>query len=220
MKKEKLVLSNMRKDYQSTRLDRTKMLPNPYEQFEQWLQEAINSEILEANAMALATSNKASRPSLRMVLLKGYKEQQGFFFYTNYHSRKGQELIQNPHAALLFYWDLLERQIRIEGSIQKASPAISDQYFNSRPKKSRIGAIASPQSSILSSRTELEQRVKDYEQQYANTEQIKRPDHWGGFVLIPHTFEFWQGQSSRLHDRFQYRLQETDNTWQLDRLAP
>ncbi len=221
MKKNTPKISDMRKDYQCSSLEHAKMLPNPFEQFDNWFQQALKSEVMEANAMAIATADKFARPSLRMVLLKGFTSEQGFFFYTNYQSRKGKELLENPHASILFYWDVLERQIRIEGKVEKMTEAASNQYFQSRPKKSQIGAIASPQSSILASRKELDDQVEQLEQQYESSESIERPDYWGGFVLIPHTFEFWQGRSNRLHDRFQYRLESTNNKhWKIDRLAP
>ena len=169
--------------------------------------------------MVLATANAKGAPSARMVLLKGFATK-GLTFYTNYNSRKAQELLQNPQAALLFYWDALEKQVRIEGTIHQLSATESDQYFQQRPKGSQIGAWASPQSQVIDNRQWLKDKEAQLTEQYADQDQIPRPAHWGGFRLRPTRFEFWQGRPSRLHDRFQYRLDDFQNEWIIERLAP
>jgi pyridoxamine 5'-phosphate oxidase len=184
-------------------------------QFARWWDEAVHSEIGEVNAMTLATVTAEGHPQARTVLLKDYSEQ-GFVFFTNYNSHKGGEMAANPHAALLFFWKELERQVRIGGTVEKTSPAESDEYFNSRPAGSRIGAWASPQSSVISSRTVLETYVSEYTSEFGNN--IPRPPHWGGYRVVPQTIEFWQGRSSRLHDRILYT--KTAGGWALSRLAP
>ncbi len=211
-------LHNFRQDYQAGRLNKAHVNPNPFKQFENWFEEVLASKIKEANAMIVATSSKEGIPSVRTVLLKGYGPE-GFIFYTNYESRKGKEIIENPNVAILFYWDILERQVRIEGKAEKIASDLSDAYFNKRPKASRIGTIASPQSQVIESRQLLEDKVMALNKEYANQENIKRPDHWGGFIVKPQSFEFWQGRSSRLHDRLVYRFQENNN-WIIERLAP
>ena len=210
-------LAELRKDYQKASLDFEHAAADPIMQFDQWFKEAVNAEILEPNAMTLASCSAEGRPSARILLLKDYNEE-GFIFYTNYDSQKGKELQENPFAAMVFAWLELERQIRIEGRIEKVSRSISDQYFASRPKGSQIGAWASPQSSIIDSRKILEDNVENLKQKYQDAERLPLPPHWGGFRLIPEFIEFWQGRSSRLHDRIRY--QRIDNQWKLDRLAP
>ena len=211
-------IANLRKEYQSRSLDIAGVAPDPIRQFTQWFEEALASGQKEPNAMTLASCTKAGIPSARIVLLKGF-DQRGFVFYTNYESRKGKELSENPHAALVFCWLELERQIRIEGSVVKIDPIDSDQYFRSRPKASQIGAVASPQSTVIKDRSFLTDQVAVIQKQYEEKEQLPRPDHWGGFRVIPNTIEFWQGRPSRLHDRIQYILMEQGD-WKIQRLAP
>ncbi|MGB0839167.1 MAG: pyridoxamine 5'-phosphate oxidase [Chitinophagales bacterium] len=211
-------VASLRQDYQKGSLLKSTVSEHPIKQFETWFQQATESPIREPNAMILATATKLALPSVRTVLLKGFGSE-GFIFYTNYHSRKGKELQENPNGALLFFWNILERQIRIEGSVVKVAPSVSDQYFYSRPLGSQIGALASPQSEVIDSRTVLENNVAQLQTKYTDKTQAQRPEHWGGFLLKPHLFEFWQGRSNRLHDRIQYQLQ-TDGSWRIDRLAP
>jgi len=210
-------IANLREDYQAATLDVSDVASSPFVQFGKWFQEALKSELPEPNAMTLATATPDGRPSARIVLLKGYDEQ-GFVFYTNYNSHKGRELEQNPQAAMVFNWLELQRQIRIEGRVEKVSPEESTEYFQSRPKGSQIGAWASPQSTIIPNRTVLENKVEELQEQYAEAERLPRPEHWGGFRIIPEVIEFWQGRSSRLHDRIQYT--QAGGKWTIERLAP
>ncbi len=189
---------------------------DPYQQFSLWFDEAKASTIKLPEAVALATATKGGKPSVRFVLMRGY-DSKGFCFYTNYHSRKAQELEENPQASFCFHWDVLERQVRIEGVVQKTTTAESDAYWNSRPHSSQISAMASQQSSTLTTREELEARVKQLNQKYAQ-QAVPRPSHWGGFRLVPHTIEFWQGQAHRLHDRVVYRRE--GDAWKAERLQP
>lgn len=210
-------IADLREDYRLKSLDFTHVTTHPFPQFETWFQEAITAQILEPNAMILATVAN-SKPSARVVLLKGLTTE-GFVFFTNYTSRKGVELAENPNAALCFNWLDLQRQVRIEGVVEKISEAESDAYFNSRPFSSRIGAWASPQSQIIPNRSILEENVVKLTQKYENTEGVPRPEHWGGYILLPTLIEFWQGRSSRLHDRIRY--EKTDKgDWEMVRLAP
>lgn len=211
-------IQDLREDYRNGTLDESDIVKNPLKQFDNWFKEALKSEILEPNAMTLATCNKTGRPAARIVLLKGFDEN-GFIFYTNYNSQKGKELSGTPFAALVFNWLDLQRQIRIEGKVEKLNAEQSTTYFHRRPKGSQIGAWASPQSQVISHRNILEENVKQLKQQYANQENLPRPDHWGGFRVIPDKIEFWQGRSSRLHDRIRYTLQ-TNGDWKIERLAP
>lgn len=197
-------------------LRRDQMPEEPIALFTEWLNEALASDVLQANAMTLATVSAAGRPAARVVLLRGF-DASGFCFYTNYESRKGQELAQNPWAALLFWWGPLSRQIRIEGPVEKLTLAESDAYFNSRPRGSRLGAMASPQSQPIDSRQVLEARLQELEAQYGETEP-ERPPFWGGYRVRPQRMEFWQSGANRLHDRFCYTL--ADERWSLQRLAP
>jgi pyridoxamine 5'-phosphate oxidase len=210
-------IADLRKDYTHASLDEADALANPLDFFKLWLDQALAAELPEPNAMTLATVNEQGRPSARVVLIKGL-DARGISFFTNYESRKGKELAANPHAAILFHWTELERQVRIEGVIEKISPEESDAYYLSRPAGSRLGAWASPQSQVIASREVLEQRVKQAqaEQQAAPK---TRPPFWGGYRLVPNYFEFWQGRPSRLHDRLAYTRQG-DDAWQVSRLAP
>jgi len=213
-------LSDMRKSYELAELDDAHLKNTPRAFFEQWLDEALKAKIPEPTAMTLATVDSHLRPSTRIVLLKGL-ESEGLIFYTNYQSRKGQELAGNPHAALQFHWVELERTVRIEGLIEKTSEAMSDEYFHSRPRGSQIGAWASPQSQVLQSRELLHAEVSRLERLYAN-QTIPRPEHWGGYRLIPSVWEFWQGRPSRLHDRVRYQksINSAPTAWTIERLGP
>ena len=209
-------LSDLRKSYELAALDEDASFADPFAQFNQWLQEALKAQVPEPNAMTLATVGPTGRPSTRIVLIKGLDER-GIVWFTNYESRKGHELLSNPFAALQFHWVELERVVRIEGSVQRISEQESDDYFQSRPLGSRLGAWASPQSEVLSSRTQLEQALAEVEARFGDNP--PRPAHWGGYRLVPEMWEFWQGRPSRLHDRLRYRL-NADQGWTRDRLAP
>jgi pyridoxamine 5'-phosphate oxidase len=208
-------LADMRKNYQHAELLESNAAKHPLQQFTTWLNQALEAEIPEPNAMTLATVSSSLRPSTRVVLIKGYDEQ-GIVWFTNYDSRKGRELAGNPFAALQFHWVELERVVRIEGRVEKISPADSDTYYHSRPLASRIGAWASPQSQSISSREWLQDELKNYADKFQ--QEPPRPPHWGGYRLVPDSWEFWQGGGARLHDRLQYSL--TNGQWQMQRLAP
>ena len=210
-------IASIRVEYKLKSLSEEDTASNAYEQFSKWWSEARNSHLHEINAMTLATADKNGTPSARIVLLKGY-DARGFVFFTNYNSAKGNELAENPKASLLFFWKELERQVRIDGTVEKISGIESDIYFKSRPVGSRIGAWASPQSTVIESRQVIEENFQKFEQQF-EAENIPRPEHWGGYLVKPSKIEFWQGRSSRLHDRIQYTLQ-TDGSWKRERLAP
>ena len=210
-------LHDFRKDYRLDTLSRNDVSKNPFIQFEKWMKEAISSEIVaEPNAMTLVTATRDGKPSARVVLLKSFNEK-GFVFYTNYESRKAIELIENPHSSIVFDWHVMERQVRIEGIANKVSEEESDKYFFSRPRDSQLGAWVSPQSTFIDGREELDARQIKIETEFKD-KPITRPPHWGGFVLQPHTIEFWQGRQSRLHDRLIYI--KTGDEWILRRLAP
>jgi len=217
MKVNNQTIAALREDYRAKTLEITDVLANPIQQFNEWFQEALDSQIKEANAMTIATVDAQGKPAARIVLLKGFDEN-GFIFYTNYDSRKGQELAANPNIAVVFLWKDLERQIRIEGVAEKLAPAVSLNYFQSRPKGSQIGAWASPQSQVIPDRSILEQNVLDLKEKYKNADNLPIPSHWGGYQIKPTLIEFWQGRSSRLHDRLCYTLIE--NEWKIERLAP
>lgn len=210
-------IADIRTDYTLKSFDEKDIQLNAFEQFEIWFDEAIKAEVLEPNAMTLATINPSGFPAARIVLLKGI-EANGLEFFTNYHSNKGNDLDNNNKVALVFFWPELQRQVRIVGTAQKMSDDKSDLYFNSRPLGSRIGAHASPQSKVIPSRVLLEESVKKMEALFSE-EPLLRPVNWGGYVVNPISFEFWQGRRSRLHDRFLYTLQN-DNNWKIERLAP
>jgi pyridoxamine 5'-phosphate oxidase len=191
--------------------------PDPIRQFVRWFDEATASDVSEPNAMTLATATADGRPSARVVLLRGIDER-GFAFFTNYQSRKGRELDANPRAALVFFWRELERQVRVEGRVERVSAGESDEYFHGRPVGSRIGAWASPQSEVIASRDVLEKRCRDFTSEFAD-DAIPRPANWGGYRVVPDTIEFWLGRPSRLHDRLRYRRNNT-GAWLIERLAP
>ncbi|MBX3101534.1 MAG: pyridoxamine 5'-phosphate oxidase [Bacteroidetes bacterium] len=210
-------LSEIRKDYSREQLDVNSIHPDPLQQFTHWLQQAIEAGNPEPTAMNLATVNEQGQPACRMVLLKGV-EQGCFHFFTNYESRKSRDLQAHPQAALCFWWPELERQVRVEGAVQKLSQEASYAYYRNRPLPSRLGAWASPQSQVIPSREALEALYKDTENRFEATEEVPLPPHWGGFQLRPHTLEFWQGRPSRLHDRIRYR--QENGAWIRERLAP
>jgi len=210
-------IADIRKDYMLKSFLETDAKADAIEQFSAWWQDAINSEIEEVNALTLCTANADGKPSGRIVLLKGY-DAEGFVFFTNYNSNKGKELEANPQACLVFFWKELERQVRIDGTIKKISAAENDDYFFSRPVGSQVGAWASPQSTVIESRDIIEKNVGRYQKEFAISP-ISRPEHWGGYRVIPKSIEFWQGRPSRLHDRLQYTLQE-NGEWKIERLAP
>lgn len=207
-------LSNLRMSYEKERFDKRDADPSPIRQFSKWFDQALQLGELEANAVMLSTVSGAGRPSARMVLLKEFGDR-GFVFYTNYNSRKGKEIAENPNACLTFYWAPLEKQVRIEGVIEKVTAAESDAYYYTRPHGSQAGAIASEQSEVIESREILEKNFAEIEQR----EHLQRPAHWGGYLLIPDTIEFWQGRPNRLHDRLRYTL-TGDGSWKIDRLSP
>jgi pyridoxamine 5'-phosphate oxidase len=212
-----VTISDARKDYARSSLHEENLDPDPIRQFALWFDEATKSAVPEPNAMTLATCTIDGRPSARIVLLRGVDER-GFAFFTNYESRKARELDSNPWAALVFFWHDLERQVRVEGRVERVSAEDSDVYFHSRPESSRIGAWASPQSQVIPSREALEERFGDLENRFADGA-ISRPPNWGGYRLVPDTVEFWQGRPSRLHDRLRFtRRQHGD--WLIERLAP
>ncbi|MEP7329533.1 MAG: pyridoxamine 5'-phosphate oxidase [Betaproteobacteria bacterium] len=209
-------LADLRTDYKRAVLDEHDVDPDPGVQFRRWFDAAVAAKVLEPNAMTLATVNADGRPAARIVLLKD-ADAQGFTFYTNYQSRKGRELAARPAAALLFFWPELERQIRIEGAITCVDGATADTYFASRPRLSRIGAWASPQSEPLPNRAALEAKFADADERFPG-ETVTRPPHWGGYRLVPDSFEFWQGRRSRLHDRIIFQREGAN--WRIGRLAP
>ena len=209
-------IADIRQDYKLRSLSETDIAADPFTQFTVWWNEAVSAEIVEVNAMTLATASADGLPSARIVLLKGYDEK-GFRFFTNYNSFKGQQLLENPKACLVFFWKELERQVRITGLVEKTSEQESNSYYNSRPEGSRIGAWASPQSQVIKSREWLEMREEQFKIDFKE-KVLLRPDYWGGYLVRPVTIEFWQGRSSRLHDRLQYNLE--NNSWIIDRLAP
>lgn len=210
-------IADLRQNYTRAGLTEAEAAADPFEQFHTWFQQTLEAQLLEPNAMTLATTTADGKPTARMVLLKDF-DARGFVFYTNYESLKGQQLNENPFAALVFWWAELERQIRIEGRVEKISNPESDAYFHSRPIGSQLGAWVSHQSQVIDSREVLETRQLDLEKQYRDRE-IPRPSHWGGFRVVPSVIEFWQGRPSRLHDRLRYTLQ-ANGSWLRQRLSP
>ena len=210
-------IADIRKEYKLQTLSEKDILKDPFAQFEKWWQEAIHAGIEEPNAMTLATASADGMPDARIVLLKGFDDR-GFTFFTNYNSTKGMQLLENPRGALVFFWKELERQVRISGLVSLAPGRISDDYFNTRPEGSRIGAWASPQSEVIENREWLEENERKFQEEWTGRE-IPRPPHWGGYMLKPTRVEFWQGRPSRLHDRLLYSLQD-NGSWKIERLAP
>ena len=210
-------LAEMRRNYAARALDLADLDANPFAQFDHWMREAIETQVIEPNAMTLATADAAGRPAVRTVLLKGF-DQRGFVFYSNYESAKARDLAANPKVALLFPWLALERQVSAMGIAQKITATESLKYFLSRPRESQIGAWASRQSEVISTRALLESKFAEMKARFVNGE-IPLPDQWGGYRVTPQSFEFWQGRPNRLHDRFKYTLQ-SDGSWTIARLMP
>lgn len=215
---EQYEISKLREEYTKSVLNEGDLHPDPRAQFERWLADALNGQVMEPNAMTLSTLSEQGRISSRIVLLKGL-DHRGFIFYTNYLSKKGRELSINPQASLLFFWPELQRQVRVEGKVKKVSEQESDLYFHSRPKGSKLGAWASEQSSEVRARTDLDDQLLRISQQYENLEEVPRPAHWGGFVLEPDLIEFWQGRENRMHDRLVYYGKKSGE-WTVKRLSP
>jgi pyridoxamine 5'-phosphate oxidase len=209
-------LARMRAEYVAAGLDEATAGDDPFVLFTQWLADAVAAEIVEPNAMALATSSPDGRPSVRIVLLKGIDDT-GMVFYTNYESRKGAELDANPHAAGVMLWHPLQRQVRLEGEVSRVDPSEADDYFEHRPRGAQLGAVSSPQSQVVASRSELETRFDSVEGHFAGRP-VERPEHWGGYRMAIHTIEFWQGRPNRLHDRLLFG--RTPRGWDVERLAP
>ncbi len=209
-------IGDLRRDYAKARLDESSVSADPIVEFARWFEEAVKAELHEPNAMTLATANAEGVPSARIVLLKGF-DQRGFVFFTDYRSRKGTELAENPRAALVFYWGELERQVRIVGSTTQTDRQESEAYFRSRPRGSRLGAWISHQSQVIAGREELDERVPELERRYPGDD-VPLPPYWGGFRLRPDSIEFWQGRASRLHDRIRYV--RNGDIWRIERLSP
>jgi len=209
-------LQNLRQEYKAAELQESDVAANPTDQFANWFKDVLGAQLFEPNVMTLATADAMGKPSARIVLLKEF-DNTGFVFYTNYESKKGKQLAENPQASLLFFWPELERQVRIDGIVSRVSAEASDSYFHSRPAGSQIGALASPQSQIIPNREYLQEKVSVLKNEFQGVE-IPRPEHWGGYILEPQAMEFWQGRPSRLHDRINYTFE--DGVWVISRLAP
>lgn len=207
----------MRREYHARDLIEEQVRDDPLRQFQEWFDDAVHSGAVEPNAMVIATVDAACRPSQRTVLLK-HLDEAGFVFYTNYESRKGRDLAGNPHVALLFFWPELERQVRITGLARRLDSAASDAYFAERPRGSQIGSMASPQSQVVPNRQWLSEQFEAVTAAHAEQDTLQRPDHWGGIIVVPDEYEFWQGRPNRLHDRLRYR--RNDGEWTIERLAP
>ena len=210
-------IAELNKEYGFSELKETDLAPSPFKQFQKWFEEALKADLIHPNAMTLATVDKSGKPSARMMLLKGADEH-SFLFYTNSESDKGEELAQNPRAAIVFWWAKLERQVRIEGNVEKVPDDEADSYFRSRPRGSQLGAWASDQSRVITSREVLDRRMEELDAKHRNHE-IPRPHYWIGYRLVPVSIEFWQGRPNRLHDRLRYRL-ANKGSWVIERLAP
>jgi len=210
-------IADIRREYARARLDETHVSPDPVVEFDRWFTQAREAKALEPNAMTLATATREGAPSARIVLLKGYDER-GFVFFTDYRSRKGTELEQNPQASLVFFWPELERQVRIIGTVERTSAQESEAYFRTRPRGSRLGAWVSHQSRVVPSRAQLESGLRQVKERFP-TDDVPLPPHWGGYRLRPQEVEFWQGREDRLHDRIRY-LRKKGGGWQLERLSP
>lgn len=210
-------LKNSRREYFIDVLEESKLIKDPFQLFDYWFNEAVDKHILDANAVNIATVDTTGNPHMRVVLLRSY-DTNGFVFFTNYKSAKGQQIEHNPNVCLHFFWKELVRQVQIQGTIEKVDPKISDDYFQSRPTENQLSALVSPQSECIENRKFLEDRYTLLSKEYKN-KKINRPAHWGGYRVKPVSFEFWQGRPSRLHDRFLYTHQ-TENTWTINRLAP
>jgi pyridoxamine 5'-phosphate oxidase len=210
-------ISDLRREYTLNGLHERDLDPNPFKQFGRWFEQSLSAELLDANAMTVATSSREGKPSARVMLLKDFDEK-GFVFFTNYESRKGRELDENPYAAMVFFWAELERQVRITGRVSRIPREESEEYFHSRPTGSQLGAWASHQSEVIGAPELLENRIKELEFQFEG-KSIPMPAFWGGLLLSPETIEFWQGRPNRLHDRLRYTLQP-DGSWNIERLSP
>lgn len=212
----RLYINTLRHDFAKQTLDEKEVHSSPIAQFETWFKEAVDAKVNEPNAMTVSTATKEGKPSARILLLRNFSEE-GFVYYTNYTSRKGRELTENPYCALLFFWPELERQVRIEGRIQQQTAEESEIYFNTRPRSSKLGAWTSEQSKVIANREVLNDLYSKLSEKYPN-ENVPRPPHWGGYLLKPATVEFWQGRPSRLHDRILYTSE--NDSWKIERLAP
>lgn len=211
------VINTERKDFEKSTLDEFQLVENPFIFFNKWMEDAVEKNVTEANAFCFSTCIN-NKPSSRILYIRDILDD-GFVFYTNYNSKKGKELSENTNASMNFFWPELEKQIRIEGTVMKASKEISDLYFASRPRESQIGAWASEQSNKLNSREELDNSIETFREKFKDIDEIPRPDFWGGYILTPIYFEFWQGRKSRLHDRFSFEKKENNN-WKISRLNP
>lgn len=210
-----LRIANLRQEYARAELDEQSVSPDPIMQFKAWFNQAMEAGVVEPNAMTLSTADRSGRPSGRVILLKDV-DSRGFSFFTNYRSRKADDLAVNPQAAMTFWWEGLERQVRVEGAVERLEAEASDLYFSSRPRLSQLGAWASDQSAVVASRDEIAQRFQKADERFS--QEVPRPDHWGGYILLPDMIEFWQGRPGRLHDRIRYRREA--RRWVIERLAP